>query len=118
MEHLKDKVAVAFAASGEIAGAVAWSFAQHGAKLYVTARNLDAAKALAAAIKAGGGNAEGAKVDAQNETEIDNFLQNVVAENGKLDVVFNGIAVEYSEMGGRPLTTEATFAQFMAPTQK
>src|ERR1700722_1291452 len=103
MEHLKDKVAVVFAASGEIAGAVAWSFAQHGAKLYVTARNLDAAKALAAAIKAGGGNAEAAKV---------------VAENGKLDVVFNGIAVEYSEMGGRPLTTEATFAQFMAPTQK
>jgi hypothetical protein len=91
--------------SGEIAGAVARSFAQHGAKLYVTARNLDAAKALAKEIKADGGNAEAAKVDAQNETEIDNFLQKVVAENGKLDVVFNGIAVEYSEMGGRPLTT-------------
>jgi NAD(P)-dependent dehydrogenase (short-subunit alcohol dehydrogenase family) len=118
MEHLKDKVAVVFAASGEIAGAVARSLAQHGAKLYVTARNLDAVKALAKEIKAGGGNAEAAKVDAQNETEIDNFLQKVVAENGKLDLVFNGIAVEYSEMGGRPLTTAATFAQFMAPTQK
>ncbi|WP_255373624.1 hypothetical protein [Chitinophaga sp. CF118] len=41
MENLKDKVAVIFAASGEIAGAVARSFAQHGAKVYVTAMHLE-----------------------------------------------------------------------------
>jgi NAD(P)-dependent dehydrogenase (short-subunit alcohol dehydrogenase family) len=35
MEMLKNKVAVVFAASGQIAGAVARSFAQHGAKVYV-----------------------------------------------------------------------------------
>ena len=118
MQNLKDKVAVVFAASGEIAGAVARSFSQHGAKVYVTARNLDAVKALAQEIKASGGIAEAAKVDALNETEIDNFLKKVVEDNGRLDVVFNGIAVEYSEMGGRPLTTVATFQQFMAPMEK
>jgi NAD(P)-dependent dehydrogenase (short-subunit alcohol dehydrogenase family) len=118
MENLKDKVAVVFAASGEIAGAVAHSFAQHGAKVYVTARNLDAVKALTHEIKASGGSAEAAKVDALNETEIDNFLKKVVSDNGKLDMVFNGIAVGYSEMGGRPPTTVATFEQFMAPMEK
>jgi NAD(P)-dependent dehydrogenase (short-subunit alcohol dehydrogenase family) len=118
MENLKDKVAVVFAASGEIAGAVARSFAQHGAKVYVTARNLDAVKALAGEIKAAGGRAEAAKVDALNENEIDGFLQKVSADNGKLDVVFNGIGVSYSEMGGRPAIGEATFEQFMAPMQK
>jgi len=118
MINLKDKVAVVFAASGEIAGAVARSFSQHGAKVYVTARNLDAVKALAHEIKAAGGRAEAAKVDAMNETEIDNFLKKVVADNGKLDVVFNGIGVSYSEMGGRPLTTLATFREFMAPMEK
>jgi NAD(P)-dependent dehydrogenase (short-subunit alcohol dehydrogenase family) len=118
MQDLKDKVAVVFAASGEIAGAVARSFAQHGAKVYVTARNLDAVRSLAQEIKANGGQAEAAKVDALNETEIDNFLKKVVADNGKLDVVFNGIGVGYSEMGGRPPTTEATFEQFMAPMEK
>ncbi|HXS38265.1 MAG TPA: SDR family oxidoreductase [Flavipsychrobacter sp.] len=118
MQNLKDKVAVVFAASGEIAGAVARSFSQHGAKVYVTARNLDAVKALAREIKVIGGSAEAAKVDALNETEIDTFLKKVVADNGKLDVVFNGIAVEYNEMGGRPLTTVATFEQFMAPMEK
>ena len=79
-----------------------------------TARNPDAVKALAREIKAGGGNAESAKVDALNEPEIDNLLKKVVPDNGKLDIVFNGIAVEYSEMGGRPPATEATFEQFMA----
>jgi NAD(P)-dependent dehydrogenase (short-subunit alcohol dehydrogenase family) len=118
MENLKDKVAVVFAASGEIAGAVARSFAQHGAKVYVTARNLDALEVLAREIKASGGIAEAAKVDALNEIEIDNFLKKVTEDNGKLDVVFNGIAVDYSEMGGRPPALTATFEQFMAPMQK
>ncbi len=118
MQNLKDKVAVVFAASGEIAGAVARSFSQHGAKVYVTARNLDAVKTLAHEIKTSGGHAEAAKVDALNETEIDNFLKKVVADNSRLDIVFNGIGVSYSEMGGRPPTTLATFEQFMSPLEK
>jgi len=118
MTNLKDKVAVVFAASGEIAGAVAQSFSRHGAKVYVTARNLEAVQSLAAGIKANGGNAEAALVDALNEAEIDAFLTKVIADNGRLDVVFNGIGIDYSEMGGRPAATEATFKQFMAPMEK
>jgi NAD(P)-dependent dehydrogenase (short-subunit alcohol dehydrogenase family) len=118
MQNLKDKVAVVFAASGEIAGAVARSFAQHGAKVYVTARKLDAVKALAQEIKANGGSVEAAKVDALNETEIDDFLKKVVSDNAKLDTVFNGIGVTYSEMGGRPPTTLATLEEFLTPMEK
>jgi 3-oxoacyl-[acyl-carrier protein] reductase len=77
MEKLKSKIAVVFAASG----AVARSFAQHGAKEYVTGRNLTAVKALDGKIKAGG-QAEAVKVDALNETET--YLQKVFSENGKL----------------------------------
>ncbi len=117
MVNLKNKVAVVFAASGEIAGAVARSFAEHGAKVYVTARNLDTVETLALELKDNGGCVESARVDALNEAEIDNYLKKVVADNGRLDVVFNGIAVEYSDMGGRPPTTEATFRQFMAPME-
>jgi len=57
-------------------------------------------------------------VDALNEAEIDGFLKQVVSQNGKLDIVFNGIGVDYSEMGGRPPTTVATFEQFIAPMEK
>ncbi len=118
MKDLKDKVAVVFAASGEIAGAVARSFSQHGAKVYVTARNPDAVNRLAKEIRSAGGSAEAAKVDALDETAIDDFLKKVVANDHRLDVVFNGIGADYNEMGGRPPTTEATFDQFMAPVLK
>jgi 3-oxoacyl-[acyl-carrier protein] reductase len=118
METLKNKVAVVFAASGEIAGAVARSFAQHGAKVYVTGRNLTAVKALADKIKAGGGQAEAGKVDALNETEIDTYLQKILADNGKLDVVFNGIGSYYRDAGSGTPTTMATFEQFLNPLQR
>ena len=118
MENLKDKVAVIFAASGEIAGAVARSFAQHGAKVYVTARNLDAVNALAQEINANGGCAEAGKVDALNETEIDSYLKNVVADNGKLDMVFNGIGSYYKDAGSGTPTTIATLEQFLNPLQR
>jgi len=118
MENLKDKVAVVFAASGEIAGAVARAFAQHGAKVYVTARNLDAVKAVAEKIKANGGHAEAGKVDALNETEIDSYLQKVVADNGKLDMVFNGIGSYYKDAGSGTPTTLATFEQFLNPLKR
>jgi NAD(P)-dependent dehydrogenase (short-subunit alcohol dehydrogenase family) len=118
MQNLKDKVAVVFAASGDIAEAVARAFSQHGAKVYVTARNLEAVHQLAREINADGGYAEAAKVDALNETEIDTFLKKVVADNGRLDAVFNGIGADYNEMGGRPPTTTVTLEQFMAPVEK
>ncbi len=118
MENLKDKVAVVFAASGEIAGAVARSFAQHGAKVYVTAINLNAVEVLAGEIEANGGHAEAGKVDALNEAEIDSYLQKIVAENGKLDMVFNGIGSYYKDAGSGTPTTIATFEQFMNPLQR
>jgi 3-oxoacyl-[acyl-carrier protein] reductase len=118
MESLKNKVAVIFAASGEIAGTVARSFAQHGAKVYITAKNLDAIKALAEEIKVNGGRAEIGKVDAMNEAEIDNYLKQVVAENGKLDMVFNGIGSYYRDAGSGTPTTIATFEQFLNPLQR
>ena len=48
MSNLKNKVAAVFAASGAIASAVAQSFARHGAKVYVSGRDLKKVQALAA----------------------------------------------------------------------
>ncbi|MBV7532114.1 SDR family NAD(P)-dependent oxidoreductase [Chitinophaga sp. sic0106] len=118
MEILKHKVAVVFAASGQVAGAVARSFAQHGARVYVTALNLEAAAALAAEITANGGWAQADRVDALNEAEIDAFLASVVADNDRLDMVFNGIGSYYKDAGSGTPTTIATFEQFLHPLQR
>lgn len=117
MTNLRDKVAVVFAASGAIAGAVAQSFAQHGAKVYVSARNPEAAKNLADTINKNGGEAEAAKVDAMNENEIEAFIQKVVADNGKLNIVFNGIGARPSESDYGTYTTKISYEQFMKPVQ-
>ncbi|MFM2393797.1 MAG: hypothetical protein RLZZ546_1779 [Bacteroidota bacterium] len=97
MTNLKDKVAVVFAASGVVAGAVAKSLAEHGAKVYLSSRDLASVEALAAKIKLHGGWAEAHQVDAMNEGEIDSHLSSIVADNGSLDIVFNGIGAIKAE---------------------
>jgi NAD(P)-dependent dehydrogenase (short-subunit alcohol dehydrogenase family) len=118
MQNLKDRVAVVFAATGEVGGAVAAAFARHGARVYITGRNLEKLEVLARELRERGGDVEAGKVDALDESAIDDYLWRVVSENGRLDVVFNGMAVEYSEMGGRPATAAASFEQFMKPMEK
>jgi NAD(P)-dependent dehydrogenase (short-subunit alcohol dehydrogenase family) len=117
MSNLKDKVAVVFAASGAIAGAVAQSFSQHGAKVYVSGRDFEAVKTLADTIKKNGGKAEAAQIDAMNEVEIDHYLQKIVTKMSKIDIVFNGIGVRPSESDYGTYTTEISFEQFMKPIE-
>jgi short chain dehydrogenase len=102
MENLKDKVAVVFAASGEIAGAVARSLSQHGAKVYVTARNLDAVKTLAAALKADGGKVEAAKVDSMVKhllNDARNIMTDIYEHRCAL-INKNGVCDQCSHLNG------------------
>ncbi|HET8860963.1 SDR family oxidoreductase [Marivirga sp.] len=117
MKRLNGKVAAVFAVSGAIAGAVAESFAQHGAKVYVSAKRLEPAQALAEKINQNGGSAEAHLVDAMNETDIETFIQKIVADNGKLDIVFNGIGARPSESDYGIPATKIPFEQFLKPVQ-
>lgn len=118
MTNLKGKVAVVFAGSGEISQAVVRSFAEHGALLCVSARKSEALQSLVEEVEGIKGTIQTARVNAMDENEIDQFLQRVVQDHGKIDIVFNGIGASYEEMGGRPATTEASFEHFMAPIEK
>jgi NAD(P)-dependent dehydrogenase (short-subunit alcohol dehydrogenase family) len=117
MTMLKNKTAAIFAASGAIASAVAKSFAAHGAQVYLSARNFEDVQKLAAEIKQAGGNAKAFRVDAMSEEAIDSFLQTVVKETGKLDIVFNGIGVRAGEAGYGTPTTSLDLNNFMLPIQ-
>lgn len=117
MANLKNKVAVVFAASGAIAGAVAKSLAEHGAKVYVSGRDVATVRILADDIMQNNGWAEATQVNAMNETEIDNYIAKIVAGNGKLDIVFNGIGVRPSESDYGMYTTQISFEQFMKPIE-
>lgn len=115
MIDLSNKTAVVFAAGGAIGGAVAKEFAAAGAKIYLSGRDLTAIENLAAEITASGGRAQAARVDALNETEIDDYLRKIVAENGRLDAVFNAVGIRVEAGGYGTPATALSFEQFLEP---
>lgn len=92
---LTDKNVLVFAAGGAIAGRVARTCAEQGATVWLSARRGESAEKLAAQIAETGGTAYAAEVDALDQTAVDRYVAEVVAEAGRVDAVFNGI-------GGRP----------------
>lgn len=112
---LENKIAVVFAASGAIAGAVAKAFATKGAKVYVTAKEHSAAENLANEINSKGGRAEALLADALNEAHIDTVFEKMVADNGKVDIVFNGIGIRPSQSQYGTPSTILTYENFLKP---
>jgi len=95
---LKDKVAVIYGAGGAIGGAVARAFASEGATLYLTGHRRAGVEALAEAT---GGFA--AEVDALDERAIDEHLQSIIEEAGRVDVSFNAVGISDAQILGVPL---------------
>ncbi|MBC8032912.1 MAG: SDR family oxidoreductase [Chitinophagaceae bacterium] len=112
---LHNKIAVVFAAGGAIAGAVAKSFAGKGAKVYLAARRLSAAEALRAEIKASGGWAEAMQADALDEQAINAVFEKVVEDNGRLDIVFNGIGLRPVDSQYGVPSSALSFENFLKP---
>ncbi|SEJ82348.1 NAD(P)-dependent dehydrogenase, short-chain alcohol dehydrogenase family [Cyclobacterium xiamenense] len=114
---LQNKVAAIFAANGAIAREVAIEMAKEGASVYLSGRDLDKVKSLSDEINTGGASAKAYQVDATNESEIENFIQQIIEEEGKLDIVFNGIGIRAEEGGyGKP-STVLSFKTFMKPLE-
>lgn len=86
---LKNKNAVIYGAGGAIGGAVARAFAEEGAKVFLTGRNLASVTATAKDIVAAGGAAEAAQVDALDESAVEEHIAAVVRKAGTVDVSFN-----------------------------
>ena len=96
---LNDKVAVIYGAGGAIGGAVARAFAAEGARLFLTGRKPAPVEAVAEEI----GAAAAAEVDALDERAVDEHLQSVIAEAGRVDVSFNAIGIPDADLLGVPL---------------
>jgi NAD(P)-dependent dehydrogenase (short-subunit alcohol dehydrogenase family) len=100
---LKDKVAVIYGAGGGIGGAVARAFAQEGAKLFLTGRDVAAVEAVAKDIVSAGGSAQAAEVDALDEQAVDTHLQSVIDTAGRIDISFNAVGIANARIVGVPL---------------
>jgi NAD(P)-dependent dehydrogenase (short-subunit alcohol dehydrogenase family) len=88
---LQNKTAVVYAAAGAIGAAVARAFAREGARVFLTGRDVARLDAVAEDIRAAGGVAETAQVDALDGKAVDEHLDVVVERAGGVDVSFNAI---------------------------
>ena len=109
---LENKNAIVYGAAGAIGAAVARAFARDGARVFLAGRTLATLEEVAADIRAHGGMAEAAPVDAMDKAAVDAHADRVVATAGSIDVSFNAVAV--SVVQGVALT-EISVEDFMAP---
>ena len=105
---LDGKNAVIYGGGGTIGGAVARAFARERAKVFLAGRTLETLEAVAADIRAAGGEAEVAVVDALDERSVDEHAGKI----GRIDIAFNLISL--GDVQGTPLI-EMTVDDFMAP---
>ena len=111
---LKDKVAVVYGAGGAIGGAVARAFASEGAALFLAGHLRAPVDAVARDIVSGGGSADAAEVDALDERAVDEHLQHVIDQAGRVDISFNAVGIPDATILGVPLT-ELDVEQFSLP---
>ncbi|HEY7622490.1 MAG TPA: SDR family oxidoreductase [Solirubrobacteraceae bacterium] len=107
---LNNKVAVIYGAGGAIGSAVARAFAAEGADLFLTGHKLGPVAALAEDI----GSARAAEVDALDERAVDEHLQSVIDEAGRVDISFNAFGIPDTRIVGVPLA-ELDAGQFSLP---
>jgi 3-oxoacyl-[acyl-carrier protein] reductase len=109
---LENRTAVIYGGGGAIGGAVARAFAREGATVHLAGRTQAKLDAVADDIRAGGGAAETAVVDALDERAVDEHADAVVAAAGSLDISFNLISVQ--DVQGTPMA-EMSFDDFSRP---
>lgn len=89
MARLQGKVAIVTGGTSGIGKRTAERFAEEGAKVIIAARREAEGEALAAAIKAGGGEARFVRTDVSREADVEDMIAKTVAAYGRLDVIFN-----------------------------
>jgi NAD(P)-dependent dehydrogenase (short-subunit alcohol dehydrogenase family) len=86
--RLDGRVALITGSTG-IAEASALRFAAEGARLFIVSRTDANVAALVDAVRAAGGDADGAVADLQDETATDAAVAAAVARHGRIDALFN-----------------------------
>jgi NAD(P)-dependent dehydrogenase (short-subunit alcohol dehydrogenase family) len=86
---LEGKTAIIYGGGGGIGSGVARTFAREGARVFLVGRTRSTLDALAKDIKAAGGSADVAELDALDERAVESHVKDVVSKTGRVDVSFN-----------------------------
>jgi 3-oxoacyl-[acyl-carrier protein] reductase len=115
---LAGKTALIFCATGAIAGGVAKAMAAQGAHVVMSGRRQEALDNIATTIRAAGGKATVAVVDALNEKSVTKHVDDLAERDGHIDIVFNGMGGRPIELGYPQESTSQSLEDFMTPMNR
>ncbi len=112
---LKGKYAVVFGAGGSVGAAVAREFAAEGAVVFLAGRTESNVEAVAQQITKDGGRAHAHVIDALDDAAVNKYIDGVVKQAGRIDVVFNAVGPLASEYGNGKNAVDLPIEEFMVP---
>lgn len=112
---LKNKVAVVFGAGGSIGAAVAKEFAAEGARVFLAGRTKAGLEAVGKQIAASGGEARTAVIDVLDDDRVNEYVDSVVADAGRVDIVLDVAGPRAREYGNGKNAVDLPIEEFMAP---
>jgi NAD(P)-dependent dehydrogenase (short-subunit alcohol dehydrogenase family) len=98
---LQNRNAIVYGGGGSIGGAMAAAFAREGATVHLVGRTAATLERTAEPIRAAGGKAETAVLDALDEAAVDAHADSVAATAGSVDISVN--VISHGDVQGTPL---------------
>ena len=114
---LKGKHAVVFGAGGSIGSAVAKEFAAEGAEVFLSGRTKSSVEAVANEIEAKGGKAHAATIDTTDDATVNQYIDGMVKQTGKIDIIIDAAGPLAKEYGNGKLAVDLPIDQFMVPIE-
>jgi NAD(P)-dependent dehydrogenase (short-subunit alcohol dehydrogenase family) len=112
---LQDKNAVVFGAGGSIGAAVAKAFAAEGAQVFLAGRTASSLETVAKQIATSGGEASTAVIDALDDAAVGRYIDSVVKQAGRIDIVLDAAGPLAAEYGNGKYAVDLPVDEFMVP---
>jgi 3-oxoacyl-[acyl-carrier protein] reductase len=114
---LKGKHAVVFGAGGSIGAAVAKAFAAEGAEVFLAGRTKSKVEQVASQIVAAGGRSHAAAIDTLDDSAVNQYIEGIVRQVGKIDIVIDLTGPAAKEYGNGTNAVDLPVEEFMVPLQ-
>jgi len=114
---LEGKHAVIFGAGGSIGSAVAREFAAEGAEVFLAGRTKSNGEEVRKQISASGGMAHGAAIDVLDDGAVNEYLDGVVKQIGKIDIILDASGPLAKEYGNTKLAVDLPVEEFLVPLE-
>ena len=114
---LQGKNAIVFGAGGTIGAAVAKEFAAEGAQVFLVGRTKSNLERVAKQIAESGGAAPIQVVDSLDDLAVNEYVDGVVRQTGKIDIILDAAGPLAKEYGNTKIAVDLPVDEFLVPLQ-